>query len=327
MEKNLLNELSPDDCSRLLALGHLHETTAGEELTRQGTVGYCLYVVESGELAVVCRVPGNEEEILETVRPGTLVGELAVLDRRPRSASLRAQRPGVVRIIDLRSFEALALEGGASGYRILRVVAASVYVRLQASRMAVAARVRNAAAAMCMARAPAQELSWLAASQEVARVLGELPAFSGLGEGEIAPLARKMETATVPKDTELLLPPCPEAAATLLIRGAVSPCLQVGEGLAISLPVVAPGGFIDYTCVLDQSDSCFWRTRSQSIVARIPAQVFGADADSGARLLYALCRDMANALRSTTSLAMHLGMTWDESGLRASENRRSRLPA
>jgi CRP-like cAMP-binding protein len=101
---NLLDELSAEDRERLLAVGRVHETAAGEEIARQGAVGHCLYVVESGALAVVRRVPGDEEEVLETAGPGTLLGELAVLDRRPRSASLRAQRASVVRIVDLHAF-------------------------------------------------------------------------------------------------------------------------------------------------------------------------------------------------------------------------------
>src|SRR4051812_13323337 len=180
MSTNLLDELSVEDRERLLAAGRLHAAASGEEIARQGAVGNCLYVVESGELAVVRRVPGDEEEILETAGAGTLLGELAVLDRRPRSASLRAQRAIGVRIIELGEFEHLTLQGGAAGHRILRAVAMSVHLRLRAARQVVASRVRNAAATLCSARATTQAPSWSAAPKDLDRALGSLPAFSAL---------------------------------------------------------------------------------------------------------------------------------------------------
>src|SRR5262249_53627270 len=177
---NLLDELSAQDRDRLLAVGRLRDAAAGEELARQGAVGNCLYVVESGELAVVRRVPGDEEEILETARPGTLLGEMAVLDRRPRSASLRAQRASVVRIIELRAFEDVTLQGGSAGHRILRAVATSLHRRLKTVRQSVVARVRVAAVALCSSRSPVRAPSWSAPPDDVARILASLPALSAL---------------------------------------------------------------------------------------------------------------------------------------------------
>jgi CRP-like cAMP-binding protein len=318
LSTNLLEELSAEERERLLAIGRLHDAAAGEEIARQGAVGNCLYVVESGELAVVRRVPGDEEEILETGRPGTLLGELAVLDRRPRSASLRAQRASVVRIIELPAFEALTLHGGACGHRILRAVAASVRLRLGAARRSIASRVRSAAATLCSARAPIRMPSWSAPPAHVASMLGSLPSFSALGGVEMTQSARVAEAATLPRGVEFGLGRRADGSATILLRGAVSPCLPVEEGLAVSLPIVAPGGFVDYDGVLGRSDddAAFWRARSPSVIARLPAQAFAAEARSGAPLLYALCRDMAMTLRTTTGLAMHLGMIWDHAGAR-----------
>jgi CRP-like cAMP-binding protein len=134
------------------------------------------------------------------------------------------------------------------------------------------------------------------------------------------------ETAALPRGAEFGLAPCAEGDATVLLRGAVSPCLAVEEGLAVSLPVVAPGGFVDYDCVLGQVDrAVFWRARSASVIARLPAGAFAAESHSGAQLLYALCRDMATTLRATTGLAMHLGMTWDHRDGRGKEYRQAGL--
>lgn len=314
MLKNFVDGLSADDRARLLALGRLHEAAAGEDIARQGTLGDCLYVIESGELAIVRRVPGNEEEVLDTAGPGTIVGELAVLDRRPRAANLRVQRPTAVRIIDARALKSLTLDGDASGHRILRAVTASLHDHLTAARLDVAARSRHAAGQMPTPRATAFVPSWSALTDETIRVLDALPIFSTFRPSEIAQLSADIVSAAVPRGAAFGSEGA-EAGATFVVRGALSPCLPVQDGAEISLPVVAPGSFVDYARVLDRTDErLFWRARSPTIVARIPARAFSADAECGARLLYALCTDLAIALRGTSSLAMHLGMAWDRAG-------------
>jgi CRP-like cAMP-binding protein len=313
--KNFLDRLSAEDAQQLLARGRLHRAAAGEEIARQGTPGDCLYVVESGELAIVRRVPGNEEEVLDTVSPGTLVGELTVLDRRPRSAHLRARRPSVLRVIDQRSFESLTLDGSASGHRILRAVAASLYEHLAASRRDVAARSEHAAGAVT-ARRPAWFVpSWSDAIPEDLRVLDALALFSTMRPAEVAQLTSGMASAAVPKGAEFRPSGEGQAGAAFVVRGAVSPFLSVGDGAAVSLPVVSPGSFVDHARLVGRSDERLsWRARSATIVGLVPAEAFSDDAATGARLLYALCRDLAIALRGTSSLAMHLGMAWDPAG-------------
>ena len=118
----------------LFAAGRKRAVEAGEEVARQGSRGDCLFVVVEGELAVVRALPGDEEKLLASAKPGMLLGEIAVLDRGARSASLRATRRSVLREIGLGAFEALTLYGGDIGHRILRAVAVSVHQRLAATR-------------------------------------------------------------------------------------------------------------------------------------------------------------------------------------------------
>ena len=63
---------------------------AGEELFHEGTTGDCAYIVVEGELEVL-KASGNRTILLNTVRRGELVGEMALLQNRPRMASVRAR--------------------------------------------------------------------------------------------------------------------------------------------------------------------------------------------------------------------------------------------
>jgi CRP/FNR family transcriptional regulator, cyclic AMP receptor protein len=57
----------------------------GHVLFRKGEAGRHMYIVKSGEVQIV---DGNC--VLETVRPGGILGEMALVDGRPRSATARS---------------------------------------------------------------------------------------------------------------------------------------------------------------------------------------------------------------------------------------------
>jgi signal transduction histidine kinase len=68
--------------------GELRRAAAGELLIRQGDQGDCLFVVLSGALSVWATESSGERVDLATVGPGGCVGEIALLDGGPRSASV-----------------------------------------------------------------------------------------------------------------------------------------------------------------------------------------------------------------------------------------------
>ena len=69
------------------------DLAGGDLLCRAGDSSDCLYVVESGLLQVL---DGESGEVLGRQRVGDVVGEVALLTRDPRSATLVAQMPSVV---------------------------------------------------------------------------------------------------------------------------------------------------------------------------------------------------------------------------------------
>lgn len=67
--------------------GHLK---TGDFLIKEGEKSTDLYWLQEGELQVLKQIEGKKHKILRTIKSGQLVGEIAFLDQKPRSASVRA---------------------------------------------------------------------------------------------------------------------------------------------------------------------------------------------------------------------------------------------
>jgi diguanylate cyclase len=71
---------------------------AGEVLFHQGEPGDCAYVIESGQLEVF-RGRGARRKVMAVLGPGEVIGEMAVIDHLPRTASAVARKTTRLRLI------------------------------------------------------------------------------------------------------------------------------------------------------------------------------------------------------------------------------------
>ncbi len=62
---------------------------AGETIMREGEPGYCAYMIESGQVEIVVTRNGQPLQ-LGTRGPGAIIGEMAMIDDKPRTATIRA---------------------------------------------------------------------------------------------------------------------------------------------------------------------------------------------------------------------------------------------
>ena len=76
-----------------------------EALTTEGSIGRECFIVLDGEAAVLA---GGVE--VATVGPGSLVGEMAILEHQPRSATVVARTPLRVLALDTRGLLSLVVQ-------------------------------------------------------------------------------------------------------------------------------------------------------------------------------------------------------------------------
>jgi cyclic nucleotide-binding protein len=90
----LFEGLEPEDLAELARAGVESWFTHGETLCREGELGDELFVLLTGEVSVL-RHDGDVDRIVAIEGPGSVIGELAVLDPAPRNATVVASTVAV----------------------------------------------------------------------------------------------------------------------------------------------------------------------------------------------------------------------------------------
>lgn len=91
---------------------------SGEVIFRAGDPGDLLYSVVEGEVAIV-----YDDELLEVLGPGAILGELALIDDGPRSATAIARSACVLAPVDEQRFMYMVQHTPFFALTVMRVLA------------------------------------------------------------------------------------------------------------------------------------------------------------------------------------------------------------
>jgi CRP/FNR family transcriptional regulator, cyclic AMP receptor protein len=114
----LFEGLSKKQLRRMSSLMTRLELPAGKVLTREGQEGYEFFIVLEGEVEV-----RHGDRVVVTRGPGEYVGEIALLDKRPRTATVVAATPVSVEVLSRREFMSLLAAAPELSEQILATVA------------------------------------------------------------------------------------------------------------------------------------------------------------------------------------------------------------
>lgn len=163
--------------------------TSGEWLFRHEDAADAMYVLRSGRLEVMGELVGRPDHVVRELGVGSVVGELALLSRAHRNASIRVRRDAVLLRLAQEDFDALMLEAPAFAQAVARVLGRE----LQASHRpeAQARRAATTVAVVSLSKAPSGvEMALVSALQMLSRVAwldepraSELIADAELGTG------------------------------------------------------------------------------------------------------------------------------------------------
>ncbi len=114
----LFNGLSKKQLREVSSLATRLDEPAGTQLTKEGHVGNEFIIVLEGEIEV-----RKGDEVVATRGPGSYVGEIALLDNRPRTATVIAKTPVVIEVIGRREFRTLLADAPELQAEIMNTMA------------------------------------------------------------------------------------------------------------------------------------------------------------------------------------------------------------
>lgn len=89
----LFHTLSAPAVAKLVSVSETINFLAGDIVIAEGDIGDCLYVIINGELEVTQTGADGRDLLLAVLKVGDFVGEYALLEDRPRTATVKARTP------------------------------------------------------------------------------------------------------------------------------------------------------------------------------------------------------------------------------------------
>ena len=122
-EATLFEGVSEQALAQFEAAGRLRRLARGQLLFNRGDPADAFFVVCSGSINVGLDSADGRELVINEMRPGDGLGELALITGRPRSASAVAGQDTVVLVIPRRAFLAVLAEEPALARSLLHTTA------------------------------------------------------------------------------------------------------------------------------------------------------------------------------------------------------------
>ena len=128
----LLDGLTTEQRARFGALLVRHVYRAGDVVVQEGEEDHRLLLIAGGTASVKIRLAGRERyRRLATFSPGTVFGEVALLDRQPRSATVTADEDLVCYVLSAEAFDALTVDDAPIAIHLLSNLGRELSLRLR----------------------------------------------------------------------------------------------------------------------------------------------------------------------------------------------------
>lgn len=300
-ELDLFEDSEPAVLDRLATLAHSFSLERGEVLFQEGEPGDRVFLLSSGRLEASMRLPGGRDlEVLPVVQ-GELVGEMAMLARRPRRFTVHAEEPSEGWGWSAAELGRVAGEGIEPFVARLGRIALG-RLRNQYGRLAelCAADPRVAAPARDAKLDTSAPLRTSDPAPGESAYLETVLFFSSFAEAELDELFGGLRRLEADRGATVIEAGTRSAPLHIVMRGAVETTIRRG-GLAARARLAGPGRMIGHLSLLDDEPTpATCRARERSILLEVPpahvAEALRRGDDTSRRLASGIYSDVVDAL-------------------------------
>lgn len=123
--------LHDNECDAIVRVIKARRGAPGDVLFRQGDPASSMIIVAEGKLGARITLDGQHEAEIAQFGPSEVVGEMALIDPAPRSATIFAKTPALIYVFEREAFERLRSESPIAAAALVRGVMKDVARRLR----------------------------------------------------------------------------------------------------------------------------------------------------------------------------------------------------
>jgi len=130
---SLLENFTPAEVRLLTHFMEVFRAVEGMEVIREGEGGDFMLIVVEGRVEVRKQDRWNTPQLIATIEPGRVLGEMSMIDGEPRFATCVAVQPTLVAVLDRASLARIIVEQPLLGAKILMELVLMLSQRLRAT--------------------------------------------------------------------------------------------------------------------------------------------------------------------------------------------------
>jgi len=259
---SLFEGLAPSEIEGVLHVCERARFEPGASLMRQGQPADSAFILESGSVDVVTRLPGGGEAGVATLGPGSVIGEMALLDSGQRSATVMAREPVGGYFLEREGFHMLLAQRNRAAFTIQSRITRTLCARLrELNARIVASDAPENVAPPASAAADVGAGEQASPTFDYRAFLPVLPLFQNFSAAEIAAIADLAQALELGRGQLLFRQDDPTTDCYIVVRGAVE-VTGLQNGLRHRVGVLGPGRLCGVNALIEG------RTHSMSAAAR-----------------------------------------------------------
>ena len=215
---------------------------AAAPLVRQGQSADGAYIIESGSADVITALPGGGEATVASLGPGSVLGEMALLESGTRSATVIAKAPVKGYFVERDSFRMLLAQRERAAFIIQNRITLTLCQRVRElnDRIVASSALQNVVLPLSGQTAGPESLRRGQCSFDYRAFLPLLPIFKRFSADELAEFAGMTELLELDRGRILFHQDDPGVAAYVVVRGALEVgCAENGQRHRIG--ILGPG--------------------------------------------------------------------------------------